>query len=239
MLADPVVLWEKIEVILHYKGIGSVPGIVEIFRPSRARPNKVIETEIKLRWMGDAASARALLEARRYRAAGPRLHEANQLFDRESGELRRSGQLLRLRISGGKATATYKGLAEANGPAQASPYKSREEIEFEVDDPGAFEAVLSRLGYRRAFRYEKFRTNFSAGKGMITLDETPMGVFMELEGPESWIDATAARLGFTREQFLSASYAILYNEFREAHADAPADMVFIGDSAGSSNAKSP
>jgi adenylate cyclase class 2 len=189
----------------------------------------VIETEIKLRWEGDAASARTLIEARGYPAAGPRLLEADQLFDRESGELRGRGQVLRLRISGGHATATYK------GPAGAGPYKSREEIEFNVDDPEAFEAVLSRLGYQRVFRYEKFRTKFRGhaeeeGEGIVTLDETPIGIFIELEGPEYWIDATAERLGFAREQFSRASYASLYIEFRAAHADAPDDMVFGGSS---------
>jgi adenylate cyclase class 2 len=185
----------------------------------------VTETEIKLRWPGDADSARAHIEARGYTAA-PRLLEADQLFDLASEELRSNRQVLRLRISDGKATITYK------GPPASGPYKSREEIEFDVDNPHAFETVLSRLGYQRAFRYEKFRTKFRADEGIIALDETPMGIFIELEGPEYWIDATAERLGFTREQFSTSSYAALYGEFREAHADAPVDMVFVGGSLG-------
>lgn len=183
----------------------------------------MIETEIKLRWPGDADSALAHIEAGGY-AAAPRLLEADQLFDLASSDLRRDHRVLRLRISGGKATVTYK------GPPESGPYKSREEIEFNVDDPEAFETVLSRLGYQRAFRYEKFRTKFSADEGIIALDETPMGIFIELEGPEYWIDATAERLGFTRDRFLTASYAALYGEFREARADAPVDMVFVGRS---------
>jgi len=181
----------------------------------------VIETEIKLRWNGDAASAHKHLESLGFSPSGPRLLEADQLFDRESGDLSRSGQALRLRVSGGRATATYK------GPPQAGPYKRREEIEFNVDDAAAFETVLSRLGYQRSFRYEKFRTKYSAGEGLITVDETPVGIFLELEGPEYWIDETAKLLGFARDQYLTASYASLYREFRETHADAPRDMVFV------------
>jgi adenylate cyclase class 2 len=205
----------------------------------------VIETEIKLRWPRDADSARSHIEAHGYAAMGPRLLEADQLFDRPAkdveggdvrggylpgGELRASGQVLRLRLSGGEATVTYKGPVEASGP-----YKSREEIEFIVDDPAAFELVLARLGYRRGFRYEKFRTKFraadeaqvgEAGQGIVTLDETPMGVFIELEGAEYWINAAAERLGFTRNQFISASYATLYNEFRVSQYGLPTDMVF-------------
>jgi len=181
----------------------------------------VIETEIKLRWNGDASSAHQRVESLGYSASGARLLEADQLFDRESGELSRSSQALRLRSSGGKATATYK------GPPETGPYKSREEIEFDVNDAEAFETVLSRLGYQRAFRYEKFRTKYSAGEGLITVDETPMGIFLELEGPGYWIDETATRLGFNRKQFLTASYAGIYREFRAAHPEAPKDMVFL------------
>ena len=169
--------------------------------------------------------------------------EADQLFDRPSndvkggdvpgGELRASGRVLRLRLSGGEATVTYKGPAEANGP-----YKSREEIEFVVDDPAAFELVLSRLGYRRGFRYEKYRTKFEAadgaradkaGQGIVTLDETPMGVFIELEGAEYWINAAAERLGFTCEQYISDSYAALYSKFRVSTHGLPSDMVFANN----------
>ena len=189
------------------------------------------ETEIKLRWDGDAASARAHIEGCGYAASGPRLLEADQLFDRASSELRRSDQLLRLRTSGEKAIVTYK------GPPEAGPYKSREEIEFGVDDPEAFEAVLSRLGYRCVFRYEKFRTKFACGEGLVTLDETPIGVFLELEGPKYWIDAAAERLGFVREQFLTASYAAIYGEFRAVHADAPQNMTFSAVSSSNINKK--
>lgn len=198
----------------------------------------MIETEIKLRWPGDAATARTHIEAQGYNAFGPRLLESDQLFDRDAGEsggmgeLRAKGQVLRLRNSGGQATVTYKGPVNPG----TGPYKSREEIEFVVDDPGAFELVLSRLGYRRGFRYEKFRTKFGDarngqahenGAGIVTLDETPMGVFIELEGPEQWINAAAQRLGFAREQFLSMSYAALYNEYRTSKPSLPRDMVFL------------
>jgi len=186
----------------------------------------VIETEIKLRWDGDADSARDHIEAHGYRAVGPRTLEADQLFDRASAELRRSGQILRLRIAGVRSTATYKGPADAG----AGPYKSREEIEFDVTDATAFEEVLARLGYQRAFRYEKYRTKFAGGEGIVTLDETPIGIFIELEGPKYWIDAVAGGLGFGRVKYVTASYAALYGEYKAAHAEAPADMIFANDS---------
>lgn len=203
----------------------------------------MIETEIKLRWDGDAGSARSHLEVHEYRMVAPRTLEDDRLFDRASGELRRAGQILRLRISGDKSIATFK------GPAEAGAYKSREEIEFDVSDAAAFEEVLARLGYQRVFRYEKYRTIFAGGRqdgqgfaeggggegpageqGIVTLDETPIGVFMELEGTKSWIDATAKHLGFGRGSYLTSSYAALYGEYRAAHPEAPANMVFVRNS---------
>ena len=78
------------------------------------------------------------------------------------------------------------------------------------------------------FRYEKYRTKFAAAgePGMITLDETPIGVFLELEGAKSWIDGTAGRLGFALSAYSTASYAALYTRYREQNKDAPANMTF-------------
>src|SRR5206468_3690427 len=105
-------------------------------------------------------------------------------------ELKTTDQLLRLRRMGDRATVTYK------GPGRRERHKSREEIEFDVSDPENFEKMLERLGYSLRFRYEKYRTKFSKDgePGIITIDETPIGVFLELEGPAGWIDSTAARL---------------------------------------------
>jgi adenylate cyclase class 2 len=187
----------------------------------------VTETEIKLSWHGSAEEARALIERRGYGLLSPRTLEADQLFDLASGALRQSDQVLRLRKTsspdaGQRSMVTYKGFASRE------IYKSREEIEFDVSDPDAFALVLERLGYHPGFRYEKYRTMFKAygEPGIITIDETPIGVYLELEGPQAWIDSTAAHLGFPAERFLTASYAALYREHRERHPEAPPDMTF-------------
>ena len=180
------------------------------------------ETEIKIRWNGPATGAQAVIERHGYQLVAARTLEVDQLFDRASGELQQTGLVLRLRRSGTHSTVTYK------GPATREIYKSREEIEFDISDPDAFIAVLDRLGYRPGFRYEKYRTKFSdpRGAGLVMIDETPMGVFLELEGPEDWIDLTAKRLGFTSAAYLTASYASLYWQHRERNPEAPANMIF-------------
>ncbi|MEQ1886301.1 MAG: CYTH domain-containing protein [Bryobacteraceae bacterium] len=180
------------------------------------------ETEVKIRWPEGRGDPRPALEYFGYVEIAPRVLEADQLFDRADAQLRNSGQVLRLRQSGDQAMITYK------GPAETDMYKSREEIEFDVSDPVNVTLLLDRLGLMPGFRYEKFRTTFSiAGEdGVITLDETPIGVYIELEGGKSWIDATAKRLGFHSSDYITKSYAALYREFRAEHVAAPENMVF-------------
>jgi len=187
----------------------------------------MVETEIKLKWAGSAADACAHIESQGYKVIEPRTLESDQLFDRASGELKGNDQILRLRRAGpkepgGKATVTYK------GPASRERYKSREEIEFQVSDGDACAHMLERLGYLPGFRYEKYRTKFAtAGEpGIITLDETPIGVFLELEGAKYWIDHTAGRLGFALSAYSTASYAALYSDFRRENKEFPPDMIF-------------
>ena len=179
-----------------------------------------VETEVKIAFGAGPHEARDLIERAGYAGGEPRVLESDQLFDRGSADLRNADQLLRLRRSGARSTVTYK------GPATRARYKSREEIEFDVSDPSAFELVLDRLGYAPGFRYEKYRTKFPAPPGIITIDETPIGVFLELEGPENWIDSTALRLGFSPLEYCTQSYAALYRDYLRSHEGAPVNMVF-------------
>lgn len=181
-----------------------------------------VEVEVKIVYPGSPQSARLAIEQQGYIEVEPRILECDQLFDHHDGQLKRADQLLRLRRSGSKATVTYK------GPSQRERYKSREEIEFDVADPDAFELVLDRLGYLPGFRYEKYRTKFKAlsEPGLITIDEAPIGVFLELEGPPAWIDRTATRLGFSSADYSTASYAALYRNYRMTHPGAGENMTF-------------
>ena len=73
--------------------------------------------------------------------------------------------------------------------------------------------LCAGVGFHPAFRYDKYRTEFSrrarrgdkSRHGHVTLDETPMGVFMELEGSGPWIDRTAKELGFSRNDYITMS----------------------------------
>jgi adenylate cyclase class 2 len=178
------------------------------------------ETEIKLR-VPDTKTARRLLRIGGFRVHKRRIFESNSLFDTPAQTLRRKASLLRVRVAGG-VKLTYK------GPPAPSKHKSREELETEVSDAAILATILERMGFGRMFRYEKYRTEFKqrTGNGVATLDETPIGLFLELEGAPSWIDRTARRLGFQESDYITASYGHLYLDWCKQRGIKPADMVF-------------
>ena len=45
--------------------------------------------------------------------------------------------------------------------------------------------------------------------GIVTIDETVIGIFLELEGAAEWVDRTAAQLGYSPDDYLTVSYASL------------------------------
>ena len=177
------------------------------------------ETEIKLR-VRDAASGRSLLRRAGFRLSRRRVHEANMVYDREERGLLGAGCLLRLRTAGRISTATFK------GPPEQGRHKTREELELTVSDAAAMAAIFERLGFHAVFRYEKYRTEFRLNGGMAMVDETPVGVFLELEGPEEWIDRTAEAMGFAADEFITASYGGLWMDYCSRAGRPPCDMVF-------------
>jgi adenylate cyclase class 2 len=179
------------------------------------------ETEIKLPLL-DAETGELLLERAGFRVSRARVFESNLILDSSDGRLRSGGMLLRIRESGGNAILTFK------GPSLPSRHKDREEIEIAVSNALDLSEVLARLGYGPAWRYDKFRTEFdrSGAAGHVCLDETPIGVFLELEGEPDWIDATAQELGFSERDYILDSYGGLYFAHCERSGTKAGDMVF-------------
>jgi adenylate cyclase, class 2 len=190
------------------------------------------ETEIKLR-VPSAAGARDLLRKTGFRLFRKRVFESNTVFDTRDFSLRRSGRLLRIRLAGRKSTLTYKGAAKPG------VHKSRQEIEMETSDPQTLARIFSLLGFLPVFRYEKYRAEFHepSGGGIVMLDETPVGVFLELEGAPRWIDRTARRLGFQKSDYITDSYGRLYFLWSEERGEHPTHMVFGAGRAASSRSK--
>ncbi|MBV9156122.1 MAG: adenylate cyclase, partial [Acidobacteriaceae bacterium] len=66
-------------------------------------------------------------------------------------------------------------------------------------------------------------------QGVVTLDETPIGTFLELEGPGDWIDETAKQLGFSRADYIVDSYGRLYLADCERRGVQPTNMTFASN----------
>jgi len=183
-------------------------------------PSDSLEVEIKLA-VPEAAAARRLLRAKGFRVIKPRVFESNDVFDTPDLRLRASASLLRIRTVKRAVTLTFK------GPPQSSKHKSREELEVTASGAQTLESIFARLGFQRVFRYEKYRTEFQRGRtGLVTLDETPIGTYLELEGPPAWIDRTARLLGFAEGEYITLSYGRLYLDWCAREGREPRDMVF-------------
>jgi adenylate cyclase class 2 len=89
-------------------------------------------------------------------------------------------------------------------------------------------ALFNGLGYQPSLRYEKYRTEFSREEepGHVVVDETPIGTFIELEGPPRWIDKTARLLGFSRDDYILLSYGRLFEQWCAAHEIESRNMSF-------------
>jgi adenylate cyclase class 2 len=177
------------------------------------------EIEIKFR----VDDLRAL--ARKLRGAGfqvttRRTHEMNTLYDLPGGVLRARKELLRLRKYGTEWTLTHKSKKETGR------HSSREELETGVEDGKQMDLILRALGYTPSFRYEKFRAEWTDGKGQVVVDETPIGNFCEIEGKPRWIDAVATKLGVNEGDFITKNYAGLFAEWKEENKSRAEEMTF-------------
>lgn len=180
-----------------------------------------VETEVKIR-ISDIQSVQEKLRALRFQVRKPRVFESNVLLDTLDTRIRNNGELLRVRRAGEEGLLTFK------GPGQAGPHKSREEIETTIGNPGAMEQILMRVGFKQGFRYEKYRTEYSrpSEPGILTLDETPIGNFLEIEGAAEWIDSTARDLAYSPSEYITKSYAALYLDYCRERRITPSNMVF-------------
>src|SRR5260370_20598663 len=203
------------------------------------------EREIKLR-IEDLPALRRGLAKIRALVVTPRVHELNVLFETPGFDLAKHEHLLRIRTEtagasrartsrdGMRALVTFKRPVPAEeGNGKGERHKVREEIELEVSDEKALARIFEGLGLNAWFRYEKFRTTFRlpasrawAKRLLIELDETPIGIFLELEGPAGAIDQAAQPLGFETKDYILANYMVLYREHCRSRGEEPSNMLF-------------
>lgn len=178
-----------------------------------------LEHEIKLAYPTLEAARRAV------QAAGGRLVVSrraidDQFFDTHDQSLRHAGQVLRIRQDGVNAVLTWK------GPAETGLVKTRQEIESGGTDAASLAAILGALGYVPHFRAQKYREEYAIEEAVVTVDDTPAGIFVEIEAPPAVIESVALRLGRTRDDYERASYATIWRRLCEARQVPVGDMIF-------------
>jgi adenylate cyclase, class 2 len=177
------------------------------------------EIEIKFRVHDVRALNRRLRESG-FRLITRRTNEMNTLYDLRGQVLRKRGELLRLRRYGPEWLLTHK----AKG--KIGRHKTRVETETKVADGAKMDAILRALGFAPTFRYEKFRAEWSDGKGHVVVDETPIGNFGEIEGPSRWIDRTAKTLQIGRGDYITATYSDLFLQWKQQTGSPANEMTF-------------
>jgi adenylate cyclase, class 2 len=182
-----------------------------------------VETEIKFRVANLAALSARLIDAG-FRIQTPRTFESNVLYDTPDRKMRARTEILRIRQYGDRWTLTHKRLP-ANSPGE-DVHKHRIETETEISDGNALAEVFQSLGLTPAFRYEKWREEWTDGQGHCVVDETPIGDYAELEGTPAWIDGASVRLGVAKSEYLTLSYGRLFDEWRQQHDCSTDDLTF-------------
>lgn len=177
------------------------------------------EVEIKFRVDNLAALNRRLRQSG-FVLVTKRTHEMNVLYDLPSHALRKRGALLRLRKYGSEWRLTHK----AKG--QEGRHKIRVENETKVADGARMDAILRALDFVPTFQYEKFRAEWSDGKGHVVVDETPIGNLGEIEGAPRWIDRTARLLGIRPDDYITDTYATLFFKWKEQTGSPANNMTF-------------
>src|SRR5258708_6560845 len=179
----------------------------------------VKEVEIKFRVRDLRALIRALKRAR-FKEITRSTHEMNILYDLPGEKLRKRGELLRLRHYGKEWLLTHK------AKSTAGRHKVRVERETGVENGEQMDGILRALGFRPTFRYEKYRAEWSDGKGHVVVDKTPIGNFGEIEGAARWIDRTAKALGIARTDYITQAYAPMFFEWKRRTGSPATEMTF-------------
>jgi adenylate cyclase class 2 len=178
--------------------------MAQVYIATKAGMQTTIETEVKLvsddlSRLQDAGFALTL--------STPRHFEDNWLLDSPDQLLFKQGGALRVRAVNGKGLITFKGVVPES---EASPLKVREEIESDTSDPDRMIDLFEKLGFRRAFRYQKYRTDYALQLDdeelKVSFDETPMGNFIEIEGSGASILRVLNVAGFSDNEIIRESY---------------------------------
>jgi adenylate cyclase, class 2 len=188
-------------------------------------------SEIELKFpLPDPEALQTRLPTLGFGLVTPRTFEHNTLYDTPNRDLRARREILRIRQYGSLCTVTHKRLPNQEDPVDTTRYKIRIETETVVAEGEALAEIFQQLGYSPAFVYEKYRTEWSCATGSVighlVIDETPIGNYVELEGPTAWIDQTLVDLNIDPATCLTDSYGKLFLDWKQRTASPAENLTF-------------
>ncbi len=184
---------------------------------------QAMETEVKIR-VADRDAFEQKLAALGFDRITARTEERNVLYDTPDRRLRNSRQILRVRKYGDKWVLTHKAVPA--GTTEEGRHKQRVETETEIEDGPVLGKVFEALGFGPVFVYEKWRAEWADARGHCVVDETPLGVYAELEGASDWIDETAQKLGISETEFVTLSYGRIFETWRDESGSKAQNFTF-------------
>jgi adenylate cyclase class 2 len=214
--------FERILKRLGAKPVGSTTGRVH-------EENLIFDTPD-----GGLAKHGQLLRLRTETAASPSKKSTKTKKSRKTSPATSSKSLQPTRqiLTFKRPTAQQAAAPSSRYPSFGS-HKVRDEIEAQATDTANLVKIFEGLGMRGWFRYEKYRTTYKlpatkswARDLLIEVDETPIGTFVELEGPPAAIDRAAAELGYSKRDYILTNYLALYAEDCRRKGEQPQNMLF-------------
>ncbi len=132
---------------------------------------------------------------------------------------REKGNFLRVRKAN-KVTVTFKDKI-----VEGKKFKNRREVEMEVPDFGKAVQLFHDIGLRDYWRYEKERETWLLDGVEIVIDRLPeLGYYIEIEGTDDEIEATARKLGLNIREGITSTYHSIWEEHKKQTK--PVDMLF-------------
>ncbi len=154
------------------------------------------------------------------RADRPRPSRPTPFTTSASGDLRRAGEVLRLRVYGDRWKLTHKSRGTAG------KHKTRVEHETAVANGEEMHAILTALGFSPSFRYEKYRAEWSDGAAKSSSTTPPSAISPRSKARPNGSTASQKLLGISEGDYITASYAELFLQWKQRTGSPALNMTF-------------
>ncbi|MBN2376692.1 MAG: class IV adenylate cyclase [Sedimentisphaerales bacterium] len=171
------------------------------------------------------------IEERVKACSGKLLQQVTQrdyFFDRSDRSLVQGDRGLRIRRE--TSAATSKTILCYKGPrSKGSTYKSRQELELEVDDFDTAQDFLLGLDFELTLAFEKKRDLWQLDDCSVCLDKVvELGSFVEVEGPnQAAVRVVLEKLELAEQSQLPDSYAVMLAKLLQEREDLDPQALFF------------